>query len=447
MTLPPDAAGTLSTAEIVAVGSELLVPPRLDTNSLTVTTGLAALGIRVGAKHIVGDRVESLAAVVGDALRRADLVVLTGGLGPTDDDVTRDAVAQVVGRPLVEHAAIVAKLEARFAARGIPMPAINRRQALVVEGATVLDNAFGTAPGQWVEHGAQVLVLLPGPPRELGPMLEALLQGRLAARAPVTRVHSRTVLVAGLGESHAEERLQPLYRAWSSRAVPIEATILASGGQLELQLFARGDAEPVGACLAEGVAEVAAALGVHVISTDGRAIEAVVGDALVARGWRIAVAESCTGGLVTSRLTDVPGSSAWVERAIVAYSNAAKVALLGVSDADLAAHGAVSETVAVAMAEGARRLAGVEVGVGITGIAGPTGGSEAKPVGTVCLAVVRPGAAPMVRTNRYPGERTYVKTFASLGAIDLVRRALADDAASAASATGTWEQAGQRRAT
>src|SRR5688572_18755924 len=145
MTLPPDAAGTLSTAEIVAVGSELLVPPRLDTNSLTVTTGLAALGIRVGAKHIVGDRVESLAAVVGDALRRADLVVLTGGLGPTDDDVTRDAVAQVVGRPLVEHAAIVAKLEARFAARGIPMPAINRRQALVVEGATVLDNAFGTA--------------------------------------------------------------------------------------------------------------------------------------------------------------------------------------------------------------------------------------------------------------------------------------------------------------
>jgi nicotinamide-nucleotide amidase len=326
------------------------------------------------------------------------------------------------------------------------MPSINRRQAQVVEGGTVLDNVNGTAPGQWVEHGGQVVVLLPGPPRELAPMLEGLLQGRLAARAPATRVHMRTVLVAGLGESHAEERLQPLYQAWSVRAIPIEATILASGGQLELQLCARGDADAAGACLADGVAEVAAALGGHVISTDGRSIERVVGDALVARGWRIAIAESCTGGLVTSRLTDVPGSSAWVERAIVAYSNAAKIALLGVAEADIAAHGAVSETVAIAMAEGARRLAGVEVGAGITGIAGPTGGSEAKPVGTVCLAVVRPGAAPIVRTHRYPGERTYVKTFASLGAIDLVRRALADGGADAA-APGTWEQAGQRRLT
>lgn len=447
MTLPAPAARPLATAEIIAIGSELLVPPRLDTNSLTVTTGLAALGISVGAKHVVGDRVDALAAVIGEALTRADLVVLTGGLGPTDDDVTRDAVARVVGRRLVEHPAIVARLEARFAARGIPMPSINRRQAQVVEGGTVLGNPYGTAPGQWVEHGAQVLVLLPGPPRELGPMLEGLLQGRLAARAPATRIHTRIVLVAGLGESHAEERLQPLYRAWSARAIPIEATILASGGQLELQLYARGDAGPAGAGLAEAVAEVAAALGAHVISTDGRAIEAVVGDSLVGRGWRIAVAESCTGGLVTSRLTDIPGSSAWVERAIVAYSNAAKVSLLGVSEADLAAHGAVSETVAVAMAEGVRRLAGVEVGVGITGIAGPTGGSEAKPVGTVCLAVVRPGTAPMVRTNRYPGERTHVKTFASLGAIDLVRRALAADGASEAAAPGTWEQAGQPRPT
>jgi len=179
VSLPP-----LTTAEIVAVGSELLVPPRLDTNSLTVTDGLAALGIGVGAKHIVGDRVDALARVIVDAMTRADLIVLTGGLGPTDDDVTRDAVARVVGRPLIENAAILAKLEARFAARGIPMPPINRRQALVVEGGVVLDNSNGTAPGQWVEAGAQVLVLLPGPPRELKPMLETLLQGRLAARAP-----------------------------------------------------------------------------------------------------------------------------------------------------------------------------------------------------------------------------------------------------------------------
>jgi nicotinamide-nucleotide amidase len=435
----------LATAEIVAVGSELLLPPRLDTNSLAVTEGLASIGIRVEAKHVVGDRVEALAAVIADALTRADLVVLTGGLGPTDDDVTRDAVSRVVGRPLIENPAIVARLEARFAARGIPMPAINRRQAQVVDGGIVLDNGNGTAPGQWVEFGAQVLILLPGPPRELRPMLATLIGGRLAGRAPATRVHGRTVLVAGLGESHAEERLQPLYRAWNGRNIPIEATILASGGQLELQLSARADAEPAAAALETAVEEVAAVLGPHVISTDGRSIEAVVGDALQARGWRIAVAESCTGGLVTSRLTDIPGSSAWVERAVVAYSNAAKVALLGVAEADIAAHGAVSEIVAVQMAEGVRRLAGVEVGVGVTGIAGPGGGSDAKPVGTVCLAVACADLAPVSRTNRYPGERTYVKTFASLGAIDLVRRTLAGSGATADAAPGTWEQAGRAR--
>ena len=276
-------------------------------------------------------------------------------------------------------------------------------------------------------------------------MLEGLLQGRLAARAPATRVHTRTVLIAGLGESHAEERLQPLYQAWAGQAIPIEATILASGGQLELQLYARGDADPAGAVLATGVAAVVDALGPHVISTDGRSIEQVVGDALIARGWRIALAESCTGGLVTSRLTDVPGSSAYVDRAVVAYSNEAKIGLLGVPAADIAAHGAVSEVVAIAMAEGVRRLAGVEVGVGVTGIAGPTGGTEAKPVGTVCLAVAWPDAAPVSRTNRYPGERTWVKTFASLGAIDLVRRALAGHAAPTGSPAGTWEQAGRTK--
>ncbi len=439
MTLPP-----LTTAEIIAVGSELLIPPRLDTNSLAVTEGLAGIGIRVGAKHIVGDRADALAGVIADVLTRADLVVLTGGLGPTDDDVTREAVARVVGRPLIENAAIVARLEARFAARGIPMPAINRRQALVVEGGVALDNVNGTAPGQWVEAGAQVLVLLPGPPRELKPMFEALLQGRLAARAPATRVHLRIVLVAGLGESHAEERLQPLYRDWSGRDIPIEATILASGGQLELQLQARADAAPATVALQRAVAEVTDVLGMHVISTDGRSIEAVVGALLATRRWRIAVAESCTGGLVTSRLTDIPGSSAWVERAIVAYSNEAKVSLLGVPAADIAAHGAVSEVVAIAMAEGVRRLAGVEVGVGITGIAGPTGGSDAKPVGTVCLAVVHPGGPPVVKTNRYPGERTYVKLFASLGAIDLVRRTLVASGPAGDATPGTWEQAGHR---
>ena len=391
MSLPP-----LATAEIVAVGSELLVPPRLDTNSLTVTEGLSGLGIRVGAKHIVGDRVDALARVIADALTRADLIVLTGGLGPTDDDVTRDAVARVVGRPLIEDPAIVARLEARFAARGIPMPAINRRQALVVEHGVVLDNSNGTAPGQWVEHGAQALILLPGPPRELRPMLETLLAG--PPRGPG----------AGHARAHAHgARRRP--RRIARRGAPAAAVSRLG----RARRADRGDDPGVGRTARAAAVPRAptrrpprrrcsaastrwpASLGAHVISTDGRSIEAVVGAMLMARGWKIAVAESCTGGLVTSRLTDISGSSAWVERAVVAYSNAAKVALLGVAESDIAAHGAVSEVVAVAMAEGVRRLAGVEVGVGITGIAGPTGGSESQ-AGRDRL----PGRRPSGRTRR-----------------------------------------------
>jgi nicotinamide-nucleotide amidase len=413
----------LWTAEIIAVGSELLVPPRLDTNSLAITRALAGIGIVVRAKAVVGDRVDDVARLVEGALGRSDLVVLCGGLGPTDDDVTRDAVSSVLGVRLVEDAAIVAKLRARFASRGYTMPEINRRQALVLDGAHVLDNANGTAPGQWIDHGGRVVLLLPGPPRELEPMLEALVADRLGRRAPASRVHTRGVFMTGLTESHAEEMLQPLYRAWSARAVAVEATILATAGQLELHLFARAEAVEAAAALTTAVDEVSAALGDHVFSLEGRPLEEVVGGMLAARGWRIALAESCTGGLATSRLTDVAGSSAWVERSVVAYSNAAKTGMLGVPETLIAGHGAVSEPVALAMAEGVKRLAGVEIGVGITGIAGPSGGSDAKPVGTVCLAVVA-GETQSVRTVRYPGGRAQVKFHATQGALDLVRRVL-----------------------
>jgi nicotinamide-nucleotide amidase len=254
-------------------------------------------------------------------------------------------------------------------------------------------------------------------------MLEALVADRLGRRAPASRVHTRGVFMTGLTESHAEEMLQPLYRAWSARAVAVEATILATAGQLELHLFARAEAVEAAAALTTAVDEVSAALGDHVFSLEGRPLEEVVGGMLAARGWRIALAESCTGGLATSRLTDVAGSSAWVERSVVAYSNAAKTGMLGVPETLIAGHGAVSEPVALAMAEGVKRLAGVEIGVGITGIAGPSGGSDAKPVGTVCLAVVA-GETQSVRTVRYPGGRAQVKFHATQGALDLVRRVL-----------------------
>jgi nicotinamide-nucleotide amidase len=418
------AAPPFRRAEIIAVGSELLMPPRLDTNSLTVTERLNGLGIPVMAKAIVGDRVDDVAELLAAAIARADLVVLTGGLGPTDDDVTREAVARVLGRSMSEQASIVGKLQARFTSRGLQMPEINRRQAMVIAGAVVLDNTHGTAPGQWIEHEAGVVVLLPGPPRELGPILEALVAGPLAARAGEVRLLKRTVFVTGMTESHAEEALLPCYERWRGWPLPIEATILAAPGQIELHLVVRAAPARGEALLADAVADVERALGERIFSTSGQRLEEVVGALLAARGWRIALAESCTGGLTTSRLTDVPGSSAYVESAVVVYSNAAKTSLAGVPPSLIEAHGAVSEPVASAMAVGIRERAGVEMGVGITGVAGPSGGSEAKPVGTVAIAVSGAGMETRVRTFRFPGGRAQVKFFASQSALDMVRRLL-----------------------
>jgi nicotinamide-nucleotide amidase len=420
-----DAAAPFRRAEIIAVGSELLMPPRLDTNSLTITERLNALGIPVMGKAVVGDRVDDVVALTSAAVTRADLVILTGGLGPTDDDVTRDAAARVLGRTMVEEAAIVEKLRARFASRGLEMPAINRRQAMVIEGAVVLDNPNGTAPGQWIAHERGVLLLLPGPPRELGPMLERLVAGPLAARAGDVRLLKRSLFITGMTESHAEEALLPCYERWRGGALPIDATILAAPGQIELHLVVRGREAEAAPVLDAAVADVQRALGDRIFSTSGDRLESVVGLQLAARGWRIALAESCTGGLTASRLTDVAGSSAYVELAVVAYSNAAKISLLGVPESLIQTHGAVSEPVAVAMAEGVRARAGVEISLGITGIAGPTGGTPEKPVGTVAIAVAVEGLETRVRTFRFPGGRAQVKFFASQSALDMVRRVLA----------------------
>lgn len=418
-------ARLLRRAEIVAVGSELLGVDRLDTNSLAVTARLHELGIEVAAKAVVGDRLDDLAAVLRQALERADLVVTTGGLGPTDDDVTREAVARVLGRRLVEDARTVERIRARFARRGLEMPEINRRQALVIEGAHLVDNEHGTAPGQWVEVDGRLVVLLPGPPRELEPMLDRVAREVLEPRAGPHRLYRRVVGIVGRTESQAEERLRPLYARWAAQQPPVAATILAGGGQIELHLTtAAADAAEAAGALETAAGDVVGAFGVDVFTTTGEHLEAVVGTLLRDRGLRVAVAESCTGGLVSSRLTDVAGSSAYVERGVVAYSNQAKVDLLGVPEALIAAHGAVSEAVAAAMAAGVRRLARVEVGLGITGIAGPGGGTPAKPVGTVAIAVDGPAGAGVVRTLLLPGGRLQVKAFASTSALDLLRRAI-----------------------
>jgi nicotinamide-nucleotide amidase len=418
----------LATAAIVAVGSELLTPSRVDTNSLFITGRLNELGIDVVMKAVVGDDRARLAHVCAAALDRADLVVFSGGLGPTDDDLTREAVADVLGRELREDPAIVERLRARFAARGYttPMPENNRRQAMVPAGAEVLENTRGSAPGLWLEHGERAVVLLPGPPRELKPMLEVLIAGPLRERAPGGVLLRRVLKVTGRIESQTDEVLHPLYVEWERWAPPVAATILASLGQIELHLSTRAASSAEASRLLDVAAQQACAvLGADVFSTDGRSMEEVVGEMLASRALRIALAESCTGGFLTSRLTDVPGSSRYVERAVVTYANEAKVELLGVPAAAIAEHGAVSEPVAVAMARGVREQAGVDIGVGVTGIAGPGGGTPEKPVGTVALAVAF-GDSIRSRTYRFHGERDQVKFQASQAALDTVRRMLAD---------------------
>jgi nicotinamide-nucleotide amidase len=413
-----------SRAAILAVGSELLTPSRIDTNSLFVTEQLNLLGIEVAFKTVIGDDRQELADAVRSALKRVDIIVCSGGLGPTDDDVTREVVAEVLNRPLVEEDRIAARIRARFESRGMKMPEINRRQAMVPVGARVIENVNGTAPGLWIDEGDRTVVLLPGPPRELKPMMASLVEGPMRARAPGLSLVRRVIRITGRTESHTEEAVRPLYAEWAGRPVPIAATILAALGQIELHLSARAASQPVAEAAVETASgEVSEVIGLDVYSRDGRSLEEVVGDLLVARAFRIAVAESCTGGLLTSRLTDVPGSSRYVDRAVVAYSNDAKVELLGVPSPLLAQHGAVSEPVALAMAEGIKSRAAVDIGVGVTGIAGPGGGTAEKPVGMVAIAAAI-GGTSRSRTYTFIGGREQVKFQASQAALDMVRRML-----------------------
>jgi nicotinamide-nucleotide amidase len=420
-----EAPAPFGTAEIIAVGSELLGPTRVDTNSLFLAGRLASLGVALRAKAVVGDDHTRLASVFRTALARADLVILTGGLGPTDDDVTRDVVTGVLGLESEEDPAIVAQIEERFARRGLRMPAVNRRQAMVPRGATSLDNPNGTAPGLFIEHGAHVVVLLPGPPRELQPMFDALCERVLVSRAGVARIHKETLFIAGRGESHVEEISQPIYSRWTTETPPIETTILAMPGQVELHLTLRSeDAEAGAKRVREARDELAAALGHDVFSTDGRSMEEVVGALLRERRLTISAAESCTGGLLLSRLTDVPGSSEYVLGGAVTYGNYVKTELAGVPPELIAAHGAVSEPVAVALADGIRARTGSSLALGVTGVAGPGGGSPEKPVGTVAIAITGSGLTTRVRTFSFFGGRPQVKFQATQAALDMVRRQL-----------------------
>jgi nicotinamide-nucleotide amidase len=409
---------------ILAIGSEMLTPFRVDTNSLFITERLNAIGYDIRLKAVVGDDVDELADVLRAAIGWADLIVITGGLGPTEDDVTRDAVARVHDMPLEVDEAIADRIRDRFARRGMTMPDINRRQAMVPRGAVVLENPNGTAPGLWIERGRTAMVLLPGPPREMKPMLEGVVRDRLAPRSGTAGLFRRVLKITGRAESDVDAQAQPTYAKWTSSPVPISTTILAVLGQIELHLTAQAaNPDAAHAALDAAVLEMQQVLGPSVYSTDGRSLEAVVGDLLRQHTLTIAVAESCTGGLLASRLTDVPGSSDYVERGVVCYSNRSKTELADVPAALIAEHGAVSEPVARAMAEGIRSRAGTNIGIGITGIAGPGGGTPEKPVGTVSVAVIGDDET-RVRTFQFIGGRDMVKFQAAQAALNMTRLAV-----------------------
>jgi len=407
-------------AEIIAIGSELLTPQFKDTNSLYLTEQLNAIGIPVVMKTIVGDDEHYLEEAVRGSLARSPILITIGGLGPTEDDVTRKVVARVLQRQLVLDDEILAKLQRRFKARGVEMPTNNARQALVLTGSDILENNHGTAPGLWVTAEKNRVILLPGPPSELKPMFEKSCMPRLHEMAGGAALARRVFRTAGLPESTLDARIAPIYTKYKNP----ETTILAKPGQVEIRLTSRGrNREEAEKLLQELGDEIEQELDEYIFARSEQSLEEVVGMFLVMKNATIATAESCTGGLIAERLTNVPGSSKYFISGVICYSNEWKMELAGIPPLLLEMQGAVSAEVARGLAEGIRTRMNTTVGVGITGIAGPSGGSPEKPVGTVHIAVATPSGTEL-RQFLFPGDRERVRWQASQAALDMVRREL-----------------------
>ena len=411
-------------AEIIAIGSELLTPFRQDTNSLYLTEHLNQLGVEVAYKTVVGDTRAHLVQVAKTALGRAQLIIFMGGLGPTQDDLTREAVAAALGLELRRDPELVAALYARFAALRRKMPENNERQCDVIAGAAVLPNEKGTAPGQWIEGNYEgkrkIILLLPGPPWELKLMFEKQVLERLRAALPPAFIATRVIKVAMVPESTCDASVAPIYKKYAD----VQTTILADAGEIQLHLRARADSLAAAQQRVNALAdEIEDELGDTVFSTAGESLEQIVAYYLEMRGATIAVAESCTGGLIAEHLTSISGSSRYFVGGAVVYSNELKTALADVPPLLIAQHGAVSKQVAAAMAEGIRRRANATLGVGVTGVAGPTGGTEDKPVGLVFHAIAD-GVQTEVVERKFIGDRERVRRWAMRQALDLVRRKL-----------------------
>jgi competence/damage-inducible protein CinA-like protein len=411
-------------AEIIAIGSELLTPFRQDTNSLYLTEKLNELGVEVIFKTIVGDSRAHLTEAALLALSRADIAIFTGGLGPTEDDLTREAVADALGLELHRDSEIVAAIERRFAARGWKMSPNNQKQADVIAGATVLPNANGTAPGQWIsgkyEGQERIILLLPGPPHEMKSLFDEQCLDRLRAKLPVQFIVTRELKVAMMGESQCDARVAPIYKRYPD----VQTTILAGRGEVQLHLKACAASREAAQQGVDQLAEeLEQELGDFVFSDNGESLEQIVGYYLQMRSATLALAESCTGGLLAERITSVSGSSRYFVGGAVVYSNQLKTAFADVPAELIQAKGAVSREVAAALAEGIRKRCGTTLGIGITGVAGPTGGSAEKPVGLVFHALASEQGTEVVERN-LPGDRDRIRWFASQQALDMVRRKL-----------------------
>ena len=405
-------------AEIIAIGSELLTPTRTDTNSLWLTEKLNEIGVVVKLKTIVGDDELRLEETIKDALKRSDIVVTTGGLGPTEDDITRQISARAAGRELVFHAELVEQLKERFRRWGREMPETNKRQAFVIKGSEILPNPNGSAVGMLLEKDGKFLVVLPGPPRELKPMFETYVLPKLRERAGEIFVKRRILRVAGMGESAVDELIASVYKTFPN----VETSILFNRSEIEIYLTMTAKTETEAETVLEELsAKIIEKLGVAVFAANGELMEEVVGALLKEKGKTLAVAESCTGGLIAERLTEISGSSAYFIEGVVAYHNEAKIRTLNVSKELIENKGAVSAEVAEAMAQGMRERAKTDYAISITGIAGPTGGSEEKPVGLVYIGYADEMKMKSIKIM-LPGDRYLIRWRSSQAALDLLRR-------------------------
>jgi nicotinamide-nucleotide amidase len=409
------------TAEIIAVGSELLTPERVDTNSLFLTDQLNGLGVEVVTKSVIGDHRQRLADAVRGAVSRSPIVILCGGLGPTEDDLTRESVADALDRKLVYHPEIADLLEKRFAQMNRKMAETNKRQAVIIEGAEILPNDRGTAPGQWIEDSGCYIMLLPGPPHEMKAMFTRQCVPRLSRVVPRRVICTLVLRVAGMPESDLDQLISPVYKKYQN---PV-TTILAAAGDIQIHLRAHGETPAeAAALLAEVGAPIEILLGDRLYSRNGHSLEEVVGEMLLERHATLSVAESCTGGLLGERITSIAGSSAYFLGGFITYTNRMKIDFLGVPEETIAEFGAVSRPTAEAMAIGARRRTGSTYALSITGIAGPDGGTESKPVGTVHVGLADPAGCQALQ-RQFIGDRTRIRQFATQMALDLLRRKLA----------------------